>query len=902
MIARGIFAYCVLLLAGCAARLPPAAEPGSTRAPNTIVSISGPATGPNESIADLTLEQIQPRQPPPPTTSATLPAGPPLEAVRLFAKARLALLDGRRYEAVQSLQKAIDLDPDSFELHRSLGDAYAGADSRATDEWGKASAIDPDHLDLQVELGRAHLLRGKTRQAIEHLWLALHAPGYQQRDAAAGEADFFLARALQEQGYDRAALQMYERLLARLQNPPLGMRNNQQIAMLLRHPDLLALHIAALYEKHRAYDAALSLLKAISARAPDNFELQARVARDMAAAGHPDEAAQGAADLVVRFVASPQSLALLGEIAGNDAAAVDALRRARQRHPEDRPLVYALIDLLRAQGRASDASRLIAEASAQWPDDLRLLRRHVEVLRGARDLSGAGQVVIAALARRPDHDLELTPIWESLLRSSPGGRLRMADIESIHPPAGAEPARLLLVARAAELSQRDLVEREALRRAVAARPLFAPAWRQMLASIWTDDAMTTRQRTDAADRLGAAAAEAGDAGLAAELRGRALLDLGRPQQAQAEFADAVKAGDRAPELYLNFAAALHAVGDEKSAAALLWKVIRERPLVEQSYVELYALYDKQSDREQAQAVLTAWLTADPESAAAHQLEARDAIEQRNFAGAERILLGLLETHDSDPEVLSALQQFYFETDRPGEFTAKLEQHFALEPWNFTLGKLLTETYARQQHTAEAIRTLDRLRSLARADADLLYTVAGLYARIGRQRESDQVLDQIVKLDPSYAGASNDLGYSWAEQGKNLTRAEELVRVALRAEPDNPSFLDSVGWVLYKRGKFDEAVQALSRAAHPATQADPVVLDHLGDTLYRLGNQQKAAEQWRQAAQRLNELPADDTDERRQLRLQLLEKQRQLDAGQPVRVAPVVETTAPLSPAPRTTTN
>ncbi|HEY2588398.1 MAG TPA: hypothetical protein VGI81_21840, partial [Tepidisphaeraceae bacterium] len=144
---------------------------------------------------------------------------------------------------------------------------------------------------------------------------------------------------------------------------------------------------------------------------------------------------------------------------------------------------------------------------------------------------------------------------------------------------------------------------------------------------------------------------------------------------------------------------------------------------------------------------------------------------------------------------------------------------------------------------------------------------------------------VLRLDPAFAGANNDLAYTWAEQGKNLSEAEQMVRKALTAEPDNPSFLDSMGWVLYKRGRFGEALGELQRAA---LLADPVVLDHLGDTLYRLGEQAKASAQWQQAAQKLGQPHDDDRDDLKKLREQLTRKQQQLATGRPVEVAPVVE--------------
>jgi Tfp pilus assembly protein PilF len=180
-----------------------------------------------------------------------------------------------------------------------------------------------------------------------------------------------------------------------------------------------------------------------------------------------------------------------------------------------------------------------------------------------------------------------------------------------------------------------------------------------------------------------------------------------------------------------------------------------------------------------------------------------------------------------------------------------------------------------------------MRHLAARDPDLLYRVAGVYARIGNPSAADQVLKDVLAIDSSHAGAGNDLAYSWAEQGKNLDDAETLVRRAVSSEPDNASFLDSMGWVLYKRGKFAEALESLKKAAGPDSQADPIVLDHLGDALYQTGDLDQAARRWQQAAGRLS-TAGDDDNELKQLRTRLLRKQQQFTAGQPVSVAPVIE--------------
>ncbi|HWP40882.1 MAG TPA: tetratricopeptide repeat protein, partial [Tepidisphaeraceae bacterium] len=123
-------------------------------------------------------------------------------------------------------------------------------------------------------------------------------------------------------------------------------------------------------------------------------------------------------------------------------------------------------------------------------------------------------------------------------------------------------------------------------------------------------------------------------------------------------------------------------------------------------------------------------------------------------------------------------------------------------------------------------------------------------------------------------------------GRNLDRAEALIRVAVQAEPDNPSYLDSLGWVLYKRGRFAEALRWLEQAAQPAEHADPVVLDHLGDVLYRLNRHADAQRAWEKSLERLGQVPP--RDELNSLRLQLQTKLKQAQSDQPVNVAPIVE--------------
>jgi tetratricopeptide (TPR) repeat protein len=107
------------------------------------------------------------------------------------------------------------------------------------------------------------------------------------------------------------------------------------------------------------------------------------------------------------------------------------------------------------------------------------------------------------------------------------------------------------------------------------------------------------------------------------------------------------------------------------------------------------------------------------------------------------------------------------------------------------------------------------------------------------------LEQVLDEYPNDVGASNDLGYLWADRGIHLERSLRMARKAVEAEPENIAYLDSVGWSLYRLGRFDEAVKELQKAA-AVDEPDPIILDHLGDALQQSGDVSQARETWQRA--------------------------------------------------------
>jgi len=101
----------------------------------------------------------------------------------------------------------------------------------------------------------------------------------------------------------------------------------------------------------------------------------------------------------------------------------------------------------------------------------------------------------------------------------------------------------------------------------------------------------------------------------------------------------------------------------------------------------------------------------------------------------------------------------------------------------------------------------------------------------------------LKLKPDFAEALNYLGYMWAEQGEQLDRAHEMIAKALKLQPKNAAYLDSMGWVLFKQGKPKKALDYILKAVELTKEPDPTLFDHLGDIYAALNEMDKARDAW-----------------------------------------------------------
>jgi tetratricopeptide (TPR) repeat protein len=127
----------------------------------------------------------------------------------------------------------------------------------------------------------------------------------------------------------------------------------------------------------------------------------------------------------------------------------------------------------------------------------------------------------------------------------------------------------------------------------------------------------------------------------------------------------------------------------------------------------------------------------------------------------------------------------------------------------------------------------------------LIMLSSAQERAGDAKGAEATLRQVLAKDANNPTALNNLGYFLAEHDTKLDEALGMIERAVRAEPRNPSFLDSLGWAYFKLGKLKEAERYLSDAAR-LNASSATIQEHLGDLFQKLGQQEKAQAFWRKA--------------------------------------------------------
>lgn len=122
---------------------------------------------------------------------------------------------------------------------------------------------------------------------------------------------------------------------------------------------------------------------------------------------------------------------------------------------------------------------------------------------------------------------------------------------------------------------------------------------------------------------------------------------------------------------------------------------------------------------------------------------------------------------------------------------------------------------------------------------------------GLNKEAFEAYDSCFQWRADNYNALNNYAYYLSLTLKDLEKAEKASYKTIKAEPKNPTFLDTYAWILFLQKRYEEAQIYIDEAIKNTPDSNATFLEHAGDIYYHTGKVDKALEFWQESL-KLNE--------------------------------------------------
>ncbi len=493
--------------------------------------------------------------------------------------------------------------------------------------------------------------------------------------------------------------------------------------------------------------------------------------------------------------AAPYSWYLQGiiyEMDGNIEKAYAALRTAAEFDPEAVPVLIELARVATRLGHTDVAEQWAEEALSIEPDNLRIKMILARIYAASNNLKSAIEVLDDVLQTDP-HNEEALFLLGSLYAQSQKFEEAVSTLEKAAKQKGTRAfmAHYYLGKIYVEKGKTKKAKEEFLK-AMAENPAFTPVYID-LAGIYEQE-----KDWESALKMWQVVMQSQPSNTRAVAHTiELLMKTGRASEATA-LVDRLSI-THGPLKTLRLKVALQALQENRPDDAL--KLLQ--PLIDKTPPDAEALFYSALAFEQKKEIDRA-------------IKALLAVPAKSQMGVEAAIRAafLLNMQDRNWEAVTMLQQRL--TDNPG---------------NPELILALARLYDEIRQTDRGIELLEQAVKNGSGNKEILMQLAMLCEKRGHRKSAISWALQAIEADPDYAPALNFVGYTWAEEGKNLEKAEEMIKKALSLKPDDGFITDSLGWVYYAAGRYEEAVKELEKA-HKLVPEDPTIAEHLADALMK----------------------------------------------------------------------
>src|SRR5437016_519444 len=239
----------------------------------------------------------------------------------------------------------------------------------------------------------------------------------------------------------------------------------------------------------------------------------------------------------------------------------------------------------------------------------------------------------------------------------------------------------------------------------------------------------------------------------------------------------------------------------------------------------------------------------------------------------------LAKYPADPAIRTSHALLLGENGQPADAVKILRTQFHGDAGDRETYLNIAQVYERgrrYREAEEAARAAEVLPGPARENEMVWFLLGAIYERQKFFDKAEEQFKKVLAVNPKNAPVLNYYGYMLGDLGIRLDEAEALVQQALKEDPFNGAYLDSLGWIYFKENKLGASESTLRKAVE-RERHDATIHSHLGDLYAKLGRGDLAAAEWEKSlVEWRRSLPADlETDKVAELEKKLSQSKRRV---------------------------
>lgn len=143
-------------------------------------------------------------------------------------------------------------------------------------------------------------------------------------------------------------------------------------------------------------------------------------------------------------------------------------------------------------------------------------------------------------------------------------------------------------------------------------------------------------------------------------------------------------------------------------------------------------------------------------------------------------------------------------------------------------------------------------------SDVFQALGDVYYKLKRMHEAYCAYDSALVYNDDNVLVLNNYAYFLSLERDSLDKAEQMSYRAIKAEPQNRTYLDTYAWILFTEGKYADAQKYMNQVVCPDStessllrdeKTTSAILEHAADIAWMNGDQGRACYLWQLAVKR-----------------------------------------------------